>query len=750
MRRELFAHGIITPRDFENQVREQAILSQAREGVQDPYSEEPADVWKERLEFVRNTLTDLHFANNVNFEIFDDLVREALAERGAEDDELLVTFNPELAPQDVLFEQAQAIKNMSPEEYKRYRPRLQEIKVVLIRSMISDQLAYVSIAKDWLKLADLIKIRKHKIGTGRIGGKAAGMLLAYRILCEIGDEDILKHVHIPESYFLAADVLYAFMAGNDLMPWGAQKYKTEEEIRAEYTQIVAEFERGEFPPDIIEGLQKILQKLEGKPLIVRSSSLLEDNFGMSFAGKYESHFCPNQGTPEENLRDLTCAISRVYASAFHPDVLLYRHRRGLQDYDERIAILIQPVVGERQGNYFFPHAAGVAFSRNLFRWSPLIRRTDGFLRIVWGLGTRAVDRVGNDYPRLVALSHPLLHSHDNPYKISNYSQKEIDLIDLERNQFTTKGVEGVIDGKSPILRYIAQQHKDGYLSPLRTNVIQGEETKLVITFDELLRRTPFAERMRRMLCYLEDSYGFPVDMEFTLNVENPRSVNPEVNITILQCRPQSHLEDSDSRLPPHLNTEDIVFSTKGVVPQGRINSIRYVLFISPEEYFRLPTAIERAELARAIGRLNTILADEVFINVGPGRWGTTNPDLGIHVGYSDIYNTRALIELSGKGIGPTPEPSFGTHFFQDLLEAQIYPLAIILDDREVVFERKFFYDMPNRLEEISNRELTRREISKCLRIIDVMDYRPGHLMDLVMDDDKGQAVAFLVSFEEEQ
>ncbi|MBN2502041.1 MAG: hypothetical protein JXB38_14760, partial [Anaerolineales bacterium] len=373
MRKELFTRGVITPREFETQVREQAILSQVREGVSDPFGEEPGEVWRERIDKVSSYLTDLHFANNLPFELFEEIVRQTLAERGAESDELLVSFNPEFAPQEMLFEQALAIKNMPPEQYKQYRPRLQEIKVVLIRSMISDQLAFVSLAKEWFKLADLVEIRKHKIGSGRIGGKAAGMLLAQRILTQLGGEDILQHFDIPESYYLAADVMYAFMAGNDLMPYAAQKYKTEAEIRREYPQIVQDYEKGEFPADILEELQKLLQKYEGQPLIVRSSSLLEDNFGMAFAGKYESHFCPNQGTTKENLEELTRAISRVYASALNPDALLYRRSKGLQDYDERIAVLIQPVQGARQGKYFLPHGAGVAFSRNLFRWSPQIR-----------------------------------------------------------------------------------------------------------------------------------------------------------------------------------------------------------------------------------------------------------------------------------------------------------------------------------------------------------------------------------------
>jgi phosphoenolpyruvate synthase/pyruvate phosphate dikinase len=129
-----------------------------------------------------------------------------------------------------------------------------------------------------------------------------------------------------------------------------------------------------------------LEKIGPQPLIVRSSSLLEDNFGTSFAGKYESHFCPNQGTIKENLQDLTHAIQKVYASIFNPDALLYRRSRELQDYDERMAILLQVVQGEKFSRYFMPHAAGVAFSQNFYRWSPQIRQEDGFFALGLGIG----------------------------------------------------------------------------------------------------------------------------------------------------------------------------------------------------------------------------------------------------------------------------------------------------------------------------------------------------------------------------
>jgi hypothetical protein len=166
-----------------------------------------------------------------------------------------------------------------------------------------------------------------------------------------------------------------------------------------------------------------------------------------------------------------------------------------------------------------------------------------------------------------------------------------------------------------------------------------------------------------------------------------------------------------------------------------------VLFITPEGYFNLPTKALRVALGRALGQLNAALAHEVFICVGPGRWGTTNPDLGVNIGFGDIYNTRALVELSGQGIGSAPEASFGTHFFQDLVESNIYPIAIYLDDEEAAFNRDFFYHTPN----LSSNYLSEdTAYIECLRLIEVSSYRPGHRLDIVMDDEEGRTVAYLV------
>jgi hypothetical protein len=283
--------------------------------------------------------------------------------------------------------------------------------------------------------------------------------------------------------------------------------------------------------------------------------------------------------------------------------------------------------------------------------------------------------------------------------------------------------------------------EDGYFSSLRTRYFSDENQHLVITFEELLRRTPFAERLRTMLQLLEENYEAPVDLEFTFSVHDDSQGKPELCITILQCRPQSQLQaTAAAALPFEPDPLDVIFETRFVVPEGYLEQIDFVVFVPPEEYYRLKDTNQRTDLARLIGRLNSALESEKFICVGPGRWGSSNSDLGVPIDYGDIYRARALIELAGEKIGLPPEPSLGTHFFQDLLEAQIFPLAIHLDQPENTFRRDFFYDTPDRLSEWVTEP---PELAKSLRLIRVHDYRPHHHLEIIMSDEKGVAIGLL-------
>lgn len=742
MREELFTRGVISTANFERRVLDNAIQSQKIEGINNPYGEETSDLWETRKSILREHLTDLLFNRHFSADLLETLINEVLGERGVSSEEMLLSINPELAPLDLVFEQALMIEKLPEPERSRFYARLEESKVVLIRSLISDQLRYINIAKEWLSISDLAEIRRRKIGAGRIGGKSAGMILAQHILKNNAELSEMPCLSMPESYYIGSDEFYTFMAINNLLVWNDQKYKTEDEMRGDYPKIEKAFEKGFFPPDILDRLQTMLIRIGKQPLIVRSSSLLEDNFGTAFAGKYESIFCPNQGSLEENLKQITGAIARIYASVLNPNALLYRSSKGLLDYDERMALLIQFVEGDRYRNYLMPHAAGVAFSRNLYRWAPQLRSEDGFVRLVWGLGTRAVDRVGNDYPRLVALSHPLLRPNNEPRAVRRYSQQYVDLLDLEKNQFTTLPIHEVLAADYAPLRYIAQVDEDGYFESLRSTII-SDPGKLVLTFEDLLKRTPFAQRMRTILKSLEQAYRNPVDVEFTLSINDDSRGIPQLCMTILQCRPQGQLMQTEvERIPRHLDPDSVLFSTNFMVPQGRIPAVDHILYVNPEGYFSIKSTNERSNLARTIGRLNDVLKQESFICIGPGRWGSSNADLGVPIGYGDIYHARALVELAGENCGLPPEPSLGTHFFQDLLESQIYPLALQLDDPATVFDRAYFDTAPNHLVELLP---DAADFAFCLRVLRIEDTYPGKTLRVIMNDEINRAIAFLVA-----
>ncbi|MBN1267114.1 MAG: PEP/pyruvate-binding domain-containing protein [Anaerolineales bacterium] len=735
MRQELFKKRVISPDAFEEEVRLKALQSQRREGLSDPFNEEAADVWNERVSIVRDHLTDFYFAYNLPHDLFVEIVREALSKR-VDPQEVVLSFHPELAPWDMLFAQGESYEVLPDEEKYKVHHHLQEIKVVLIKAMISDHLHYVGIAREWFDISDLKEIRAHRIGRGKIGGKAAGLMLANSILRKAAPPDLLERIEIPRSWFLGANVFYQFTQLNKLVEFSNQKYKSEEEIRADYPDVRQRYLCGVFPDHIIEGLRGIISIVEKSPLIVRSSSLLEDSFGSSFAGKYESCFCPNQDTPENNLEDLIDAIVKVYASVYNADVLTYRRKRGLIDYDERMGILIQEVQGRRYEHLFYPDAAGVAFSRNQYRWNPDIDRNAGFMRLVRGLGTRAVDQLGDDYPRFVALSHPSLLPESSPKHIRRYSQHQIDLINLDSNQMQTLPITSTLDRSTLLLRYLAQRYRDDNLENLLSIPLDLNSDDLVLTFDGLLRHTDFPELMRRVLRILEAAYGSPVDIEFVVELAQDSPGKPWPIIHLLQCRPQSRMYGGSVAIPKNVPENQRIFITRRLVPDGRVSNIRYLVVITdPKDAGANPE--EQKELAKLIGRINERLKDEKFLLLAPGRWGSVNPELGIPVSYSDIYNARALIEIIRDETAP--EPSYGTHFFQDLVESNIYTLALALKDKDVFVNNSVLYETHNHLLDLMPAE---KRWKNRIRIVDLQTEFKA-LADLVMNGEENTAFAFL-------
>ncbi len=743
MRQELFQRGILDETTFEQEIKDKATDSQQREGVFNPFLEESVDVWRLRKRRIRDYLTDVYFGNNLGILQFERVIGEVLQTQPVQTSETDLTFNPEVAPWRMLLRQGRIYESLPEASREIIAHHLEEIKVVMIKRIISDRLPLIAVAKHVFSVDDLHSIYKRRIGGGKIGGKAAGMTLAWRILQQKQDDPDLGipyQVAIPDSFYLGTEVIYDFRLLNKLERYMNQKYRPLRQIRDEYPAVVEAHLNGRFPPEIIDRLRDVLKHFGNTPIIVRSSSLLEDSFGFSFAGKYHSYFCPNQGTPKENLAVLLENIRRIYASTVNPDAILYRQQNDLIDYDERMAILIQGVKGEKHGRYYYPALAGVAFSENSYRWNPKIKREDGFLRLVWGMGTRAVDRISQDYPRLVPLSHPQLRPESDVAAKRQYTQWYVDAIDLEANSFDTFPVREVLNHHCTYLKTIASLDKGSYFQDIRSLGGLRPSDKLIITFNNLLKDKNFTELMRTALKQLAKTYRVHVDVEFAISIKTVKGRN-QYKLNILQCRPLSMREDEGRFiLPQNVPASDILFQTSGMMPNGRVDDIRYIIFADPEQYGRIHDVSLKLELGREIGRLNELLANDTFIMMGPGRWGSSNIDLGISVSYADIYHTKALVEIAVTKDGYTPEMSYGTHFFQDLVESGIHSLPLKVSEDEGFFDWSFFRNSPNMLARFSPQA---EKLQDYLRIIDLDTLGGNKRLHIVMDNVEDEAIGFL-------
>jgi hypothetical protein len=652
---------------------------------------------------------------------------------------LLDTTRP-LAPWESVYQKLLHYSD-TPSGFDEEDPEQLALKQELGRMLIGHHPVFNRLADRYFTLDDLFAIRNRLIGAGRIGGKAAGMLLAQRILLTEKNKtgiDFAERLDDHDSFYIGSDVFFTFLVNNDLFRLRLQLTCDSATSHEEFQEIEQRFLAGRFSTTIEEQFRAMLDYYGQAPIIVRSSSLLEDSFGNAFAGKYRSVFCANQGNPEDRLADFMRAVKLVYASALNPDALCYRSKRGLGANDEQMAILVQRVSGMPYQQYFFPTLAGVAFSRNLYAWNDRIDIRQGVIRLVFGLGTRAVERVGSDYPRMIAISHPHLRP-EVGVKISKYSQHQMDLLDLEANQFETRFLTDVlVNGDYPKLYLFLSVMRDNYPYDPISGKVDGRADHWVLTFNNLIHRTDFVPLMGNILARLEEAYGQPVDIEFTTSVD----ANERVRINLLQCRPL-FMPGSlvDVSVPTSLGPQQILFRAHRMICGGLVEQIRYILYIDPQRYNRL--AIEsKKSLGRLVGQINRhpAIQDNKILMMGPGRWGSGNIDLGVNVTYADIDNAAVLVEVALEEAGHVPEVSYGTHFFQDLVEGQIIYLPVFPDDAATEFQREFFETAPNVLLELLPHA---GEYESVLRLIDVPKTMGGLFAQVVADPQRRQAVCFL-------
>ncbi len=570
----------------------------------------------------------------------------------------------------------------------------------LSRMLFVDDPAMTRLIDEYLTLDDLLTVRSRMIGTGTIGGKALGMLLSRAVLRRDAPQ-LEARLEAHDSFYIGTDVFDTFIVHNEL--WWIRRRQRDP---ARYLDEVDEARRrvlaGTFSPTTLRQFEGMLEYFGEWPFIVRSSSRLEDRYGNAFAGQYDSVFCANRGPWERRLGDLLDAVRQVYASTMSEQALRYRERRGLLGENEKMAVLIMRVSGTAGGRYFHPHAAGVGLSVNPYRWNPRIDMKAGVVRLVAGLGTRAVDRNDDDYTRLVALNAPELRPETNFGDIARHAQRRMDAIDLLQNR--------VVSG--PFAEMV-RDHPDFPLDLFTTREDAGKPAFL--TFDRLLGDTPFVADLRAMLAQLHAAYRYPVEIEFALNV--PAEGGYRINL--LQCRPlqvRSLEGEAGIEAPagaPHL------FEAQGAVigPSRGVRPDRLV-YVVPSRYAALQQD-GRLDVARLIGSINRASADRTLVLLGPGRWGTRDAWLGLPVSFSEINQVAALCEIVAMNDNLIPDVSLGTHFLNELIEADMLYFALFPTRAGNCIDEADLLARPNRLAEILPGA---RQFEN---IVHVVDFEPG-------------------------
>ncbi|HNQ88124.1 MAG TPA: PEP/pyruvate-binding domain-containing protein [Verrucomicrobiota bacterium] len=582
------------------------------------------------------------------------------------------------------------------------RPPTRESEALFERLMAmvaSRDARFQKLVRRHFSLEDLVQIMQRMVGTGLIGGKSLGMLLARAILRGASPRwpQVLES---HDSFYVGSDVFYTYLVRNGCW-WLRRRHRDFDVCLERAAQARERILAGTFPEDVLHQFTEMLDYFGQSPLIVRSSSLLEDNYGNAFSGKYESVFCVNQGTRQERLAALLNAVRTVYASDLSEESLRYRHHHGLLDRDEQMALLIQRVSGELHGGLFFPHVAGVGFSFNPFVWHEDIQAEAGLLRLVFGLGTRAVDRADDDYTRLVALNAPLKCPESRADHQREFTQRRVDVLDTRANALLSRDFEEVARlCPGPMLAWFGRW-EDGRLSDPRP-MAPTAEFRGYLDFDRLFSETDFVPTMRVLCRTLQEAYDCPVDIEFTANF-NPQG---GFRINLLQCRPfQVRIggEAGRVKVPEILEPARLVLRTRGpIVGHGVATAIDRVLYVKPSAYSQLGMS-RRYSVARAVGRL-THLGDPqerpVILILGPGRWGTTMPALGVPVSFAEINTVSVICELAVMHENLTPEVSLGTHFFNDLVEMDMLYLALSPGRPGHEFHEASLLARPNRLADL--------------------------------------------------
>lgn len=560
-------------------------------------------------------------------------------------------------------------------------------------------------------------IEQRCLAPGKLGGKSIGLLLAWRILSKNLSTEMSEFIHIPTSYFVGSDEFVDFVS----------RYGDVAELIGN-PDTEARFLSTPLSDELTDNLKKMLETLGSRPLIVRSSSILEDQYGSAFAGIYKSVFCPNQGDFQERLQQLELAIKKIYLSAFSADAINYRKKRGLGGHTDEMAVLIQTVEGRSHKNYHFPDVAGIAFSKNPYCWTDRLNPNDGFMRLVWGLGSKAVQSIPGNYPRLIGLTNPRLRPETSQQDLYHYSQHFFDAINLENGMLETLPVLPHLTDSYDELRLIASIVTDEGMREIKARLQAG--TQPVITFQKLMENNSFINTISQCLTTLGENIGNLINIEFSANITRDGTVE----IALLQCR-QLEWEIFTGKTVIEPTDERVALKTDRFLYSGEKQNIEYLIMIDPVLYSKHSSRQEQVELVKVINILNEKLGRAGYFLSGPGRWGSTRPDLGVPVQFGDIYNAQILLEIH-QSSEDLYSSTYGTHFFLDLVETKTALLAIGPD-----VATEFFQECTLRASEDLSKDYLRQTpvASECVKVYHLSG---GHTLNLSASPQQGNALVY--------
>ncbi len=534
---------------------------------------------------------------------------------------------------------------------------------------------------------DYFEIRDHMVGTGMIGGKACGMLLARAIIRNM-EPEINEVLEPHDSFYVGSDFYYTYLVDNNL--WDTRiKQRTEEgyfDLAPDFADKIMD---GVFSEDMQEQFIRIIEYYGQDPYIIRSSSILEDGFGNAFAGKYESVFCSNRGNLSERMEEFEHAIKVVYASSMSMSALDYRKRRGLDKHDEQMALLIQRVSGSYYGPNYMPCAAGVGYSYSPYR---VIKEADpeaGMLRLVMGLGTSAVDRTEGSYPKVVNLDMPEKTPYVSPADKHRFSQANVEVVNVVDHSLKQLSLAQI---EPHIPRYLDKMlFEHDFDAELRLREMGRRRAVKYISCKGIVSNKALMKQIKTILSCIQAEYNYPVDTEFAINL----SENGEYSIDLLQCRPLQLQKGQSGKITiPDIPKDRILLETKGSsMGICKAANLDIIVYVDPIRYYQMPYK-EKNMVARLIGKINWQYRDmgKHMMLIVPGRIGTSSPELGVPTAFSDISTFEIICEIEEKTAGYNPELSFGSHIFQDLVESEILYTAVFCNEKTIKYSPELLKD----------------------------------------------------------